>query len=350
MFKKRISTKQPESIFKSLVNFEEPVGFSREVFAKTGSLGSYGVSKGVQDKKLMQNDYFYKIDECHTSLYENKQSTMEAFNEHLVSCLIESTGFNYNVKYEICFNSDPYFQEMLKDFRNVSELNACRSKNFLTKTGGEFKSFKYLLKGFLKANNINESIFSNFILDSNNSIEKKITLLAEVFVFYGFRLSTAKKYLKLMFYYDSFVLNIDRHLGNFGIIRIKKGKYILAPLFDFGRSFLWGLKDIKNYTFIWKTLKNSVEILPFKDKSLKMREFFKDEIAQKLDITGLLNKIDERTYNSFPFNVMLHCIYDMLDTKIKKKFFIFKLTSWSKQNNIQIDFLDVVKQSEKEKK
>ena len=101
---------------------------------------------------------------------------------------------------------------------------------------------------------------------------------------YGLTGLDTTDYLIVMILLDFLVGNEDRHLNNFGVIS-DKGKFILAPLFDFGL----GMFEHSN-VYIGRTLQQAIDLM-------QMKPFCANPIGI---INWLKNNFSEKMYSFLP--------------------------------------------------
>lgn len=155
-------------------------------------------SSGIQEK-LYRDGFWYKKDH-----YGN-----ESIAEVTYSLFLEHSGVE-TVKYRLHPESQQV--SVSKDFTE----------------GKIFISAKTILNG------VNTGYSFN---DLYHIPEKeKLDLLVKAINQYGVLKTDIKTFLHRMHYFDSMLGNVDRHLGNFGII-VGERSVNMAPMFDFGMSF-----------------------------------------------------------------------------------------------------------------
>ncbi|WP_373436225.1 hypothetical protein [Metamycoplasma equirhinis] len=127
-------------------------------------------------------------------------------------------------------------------YDNYAEFFTSKLANILIKN-----SINYEL---IKINNLTYSKSANFTNTNNeffsfgqlflNSYSDREKLEEAIYLFYG------KKNFEDMMVFDALTLNVDRHLGNFGLLyNDKSKKFKPAPLFDFNKSLVF---DFPLYT------------------------------------------------------------------------------------------------------
>lgn len=341
-FKRRLNTNQKfknlriNASFNLRTSESDPLSFTGEI------------PEGVQEKlKSPDEKYIYKIDETFQGISDNNANSYEALIEHLVSCLIYSMGCDCSVFYELGDASKDSFlkESILAVSSDLRDINISKSKNFLLSNNElerfEFKSFLDMRDGFLIKSNISEEEYL-LKLSSIKHFGDILDEIVSLYVFYNFDKKTVEKYILLMFYLDAFVLNSDRHINNFGIIKISKGKYKLSPFFDFGRALK--ARSFYNMSYIdnWNSLSAGVYLRPFNIHSSKIRDILKPEVNLTLNIEKFISLIDRRSIGTFPFDAICHCIYEMLDKQKDKTSFVKLLGDLSKKTKVHFEFLQVL--------
>ena len=117
--------------------------------------------------------------------------------------------------------------------------------------------------------------------------------------------------LDLMLIADHFVLNEDRHYGNFGLIRnVNTGEFVSpAPIFDNGNSMFFGSLKLNPDSLECKPFHKKFEhqikhinVLEYAEYIHKILnciddifwDSFKDSFEDKMRLQGILNIIKER--------------------------------------------------------
>ena len=187
-------------------------------------------SKGNQIK-WYKNNIYYKAD---TFGYEGLAE--------VVSCILAR-----NIKN---FNFVPYYEcNILED--DVM-YRGCYSKTFLDK-GESFFSLANLL----------ENVYDNPEDYLCNDMKQSFQFIIDFFI-QNAEIDISS-YLATALYFDSIILNEDRHLNNIGLILTKNGTFRFAPYFDNGLSLL---SDTKVYDMLVSVNVNirKVKSKPFLNK------------------------------------------------------------------------------------
>lgn len=182
-------------------------------------------SKGNQIK-WYKNDTYYKAD---VFGYEGLAE--------VISCIFASNIEN--------FNFVPYYECNILE--NDVTYRGCFSKNFLNE-GEAFYSFANLL----------ENVYGN--VDLPKSMRESFQFITDFFQHKG--KIDVSSYIATALYFDSIILNEDRHLNNIGLILKSDGTFRLAPYFDNGLSLLSDTKVYDTSVSINVSIRK-VKALPF---------------------------------------------------------------------------------------
>ena len=155
-------------------------------------------SSGIQEK-LYRDGFWYKKDH-----YGN-----ESIAEVTYSLFLEHSGVE-TVKYRLHPESKQV--SVSKDFTEGKNFISAKTILDWVNTGCSFNDLYHI------------------------SEKEKLDLLVSAFKGYGIREGESTSFIHKMNYFDSMLGNVDRHLGNFGII-VGERSVKMAPMFDFGMSF-----------------------------------------------------------------------------------------------------------------
>ena len=235
-------------------------------------LDSSSSSKGNQDKWHIDNKWIKQDDLGYEALAEVLSS--------IVLSRIDSCSF---VRYDFC--------DIRR--REVVYSNCCVSDDC---TGGD--TLVTLQRLF------EELDFPVSNLD-NLGVAEAITLVSNL-IFENYNLDI-RDYLGRIIYFDSIVLNEDRHLHNIHLLNCGN-KLTTAPLFDNGASLL---SDLADYPLITSNLINirRVKSKPFTSSFNKQVSGVKKlGIAPlKIDIDNLLKDIEEFSTDRYSIDIQNRC-------------------------------------------
>ncbi|VYU48173.1 hypothetical protein [Clostridium paraputrificum] len=128
------------------------------------------------------------------------------------------------------------------------------------------------------------------------------------------RFPSIKQDLDLMILFDFIILNIDRHLNNFGLIIDVNNDYRLSPLFDNGLSLLAQFNSeelsVVNETFI----RRRVKVKPFRSDSYKQLKLIDVKNIPK-ELVNSINSV----------NLDWDSVFYNLDISKKRKNMIIRL-------------------------
>ena len=232
-----------------------------------GSLKIFGTEGSGHQKKAWLNkqgqNYLIKIN----SKYR------EALKEQDASIILRACGV------------DAVEYKAIKVNLYGSERNACICKSFLRD-----KEFTITLSKILEDTDIgmNESARS-YMNKAIKAVNSELGIQDEIIYNYFMYILTA----------DYLLMNTDRHLSNIEFIYSEAG-WKLAPLFDFGQSFLNkdGIKSVKQF----KLEERAFKTLPFSrnpEKNLVDINYAKQIAVYMLEKLGGLQRVDSLGINSY---------------------------------------------------
>lgn len=269
-------------------------------------------SNGVQTKWKVGNIW-----------YKEDKIGGEAIAEHIVSKFILASGFSNVVNYSLGEN----------------KLELCISKSFVNEDiSEEFLNFNRLCEKFYGKYKDN-LMYEAYGKTIDSSISHFSKLMSDAT---GIELDEIIEYLNLMLYLDTLFANTDRHTRNFGVVFSPKGSKIfrLAPLFDFGWSFLIGEgSTYKNIDDIKEVFNKGVyKMAPFGNSLKDLRAYFKNYVF-KIDIDMFFNTLDPRVSETFVFNLACYMILNGNPSKD------FQIEFNKKLNNFKIGSSNTLKYS-----
>lgn len=245
----------------NLINnkFDKTLGdifFSKNLLFMSSTLhASYNTpditTNGVLKKRwIKENGEFYLVK------HMSKEYGQEPINEILASHLLRHLKIIDFVEYKLC----------------IEGYDICsKCKTFIT-NDTEFVPAAYIYA----ATPISEKEKEIKAKDKNDNSYIYMHLMSAVDLYH---IPHAKEFIDNMIIADRYMLNYDRHLGNFGFLRnVKTGEYLgPAPLFDFGNAFFSDEKAevSKVLSCREKYLFDNFKIKPI---SQDIRNVFKNEI------------------------------------------------------------------------
>lgn len=187
--------------------------------------------KGNQEKQYLPDGTWLKRD----------YFPQENISEVLVSQFLEASGEDNFVRYWL---GDLPNQSYSYSFTN-NELGYLSFVKMLELLGVDLD--KWLARRYYKA-----------------TITERFQLVKDVYMRFGVSEETFDYEMSRMLKLDFLMMNIDRHLKNFGVLVNYDTKDIMiAPIFDNGLSLGVGIDNVSGFAMVKKALKNTVKVKPF---------------------------------------------------------------------------------------
>ena len=236
--------------------------------------------KGNQEKNF-ENGIWFKRD------YFPQESVAEV----LVSEFLESSGEVDFVKY------------WLGDLTNISCSRSFKDKN----------EYYLPFTKMLSVLGIDVDVWINRYY-SKATVQGRYALVKSVYLKFGFTEYDVDLEFSRMIKLDFLMMNVDRHLRNFGIVWDRDlGLVRFVPLFDNGLSLGVGVDGLTGSRLIQRALKNTTKVKPFSRIPKKNLSVVPFDYMFKFDVHKFLEVHDSRidlTYTSFV--VFLERLCEML--------------------------------------
>lgn len=187
--------------------------------------------KGNQEKQYLADGTWLKQD----------YFPQESISEVLISQFLEASGEDNFVRYWL---GDLTNQSYSYSFTN-NELGYLSFVKMLELLGVDLD--KWLARRYYKA-----------------TITERFQLVKDVYMRFGVIEETFDYEMSRMLKLDFLMMNIDRHLKNFGIlVNYDTKDVMIAPIFDNGLSLGVGIDNVSGFTMVKKALKNTAKVKPF---------------------------------------------------------------------------------------
>ena len=187
--------------------------------------------KGNQEKQYLADGTWLKQD----------YFPQESISEVLISQFLEASGEDNFVRYWL---GDLPNQSYSYSFTN-NELGYLSFLKMLELLGVDLD--KWLARRYYKA-----------------TITERFQLVKDVYMRFGVSEETFDYEMSRMLKLDFLMMNIDRHLKNFGIlVNYDTKNVMIAPIFDNGLSLGVGIDNVSGFTMVKKALKNIAKVKPF---------------------------------------------------------------------------------------
>lgn len=187
--------------------------------------------KGNQEKQYLSDGTWLKRD----------YFPQESISEVLVSQFLEASGEDNFVRYWL---GDLPNQSYSYSFTN-NELGYLSFVKMLELLGVDLD--KWLARRYYKA-----------------TITERFQLVKDVYMRFGVSEEAFDYEMSRMLKLDFLMMNIDRHLKNFGVLVNYDTKGVMiAPIFDNGLSLGVGIDNVSGFAMVKKALKNTVKVKPF---------------------------------------------------------------------------------------
>lgn len=187
--------------------------------------------KGNQEKQYLDDGIWLKQD----------YFPQESISEVLISQFLEASGEDNFVRYWL---GDLPNQSSSYSFTN-NELGYLSFVKMLELLGVDLD--KWLARRYYKA-----------------TITERFQLVKDVYMRFGVSEEAFDYEMSRMLKLDFLMMNIDRHLKNFGVLVNYDTKGVMiAPIFDNGLSLGVGIDNVSGFAMVKKALKNTVKVKPF---------------------------------------------------------------------------------------
>lgn len=187
--------------------------------------------KGNQEKQYLPDGTWLKRD----------YFPQESISEVLVSQFLEASGEDNFVRYWL---GDLPNQSYSYSFTN-NELGYLSFVKMLELLGVDLD--KWLARRYYKA-----------------TITERFQLVKDVYMRFGVSEEAFDYEMSRMLKLDFLMMNIDRHLKNFGVlVNYDTKDVMIAPIFDNGLSLGVGIDNVSGFAMVKKALKNTVKVKPF---------------------------------------------------------------------------------------
>lgn len=187
--------------------------------------------KGNQEKQYLDDGTWLKQD----------YFPQESISEVLISQFLEASGEDNFVRYWL---GDLPNQSYSYSFTN-NELGYLSFVKMLELLGVDLD--KWLARRYYKA-----------------TITERFQLVKDVYMRFGVSEEAFDYEMSRMLKLDFLMMNIDRHLKNFGVLVNYDTKGVMiAPIFDNGLSLGVGIDNVSGFAMVKKALKNTVKVKPF---------------------------------------------------------------------------------------
>lgn len=187
--------------------------------------------KGNQEKQYLDDGIWLKQD----------YFPQESISEVLISQFLEASGEDNFVRYWL---GDLPNQSYSYSFTN-NELGYLSFVKMLELLGVDLD--KWLARRYYKA-----------------TITERFQLVKDVYMRFGVSEEAFDYEMSRMLKLDFLMMNIDRHLKNFGVlVNYDTKDVMIAPIFDNGLSLGVGIDNISGFAMVKKALKNTVKVKPF---------------------------------------------------------------------------------------
>ena len=187
--------------------------------------------KGNQEKQYLPDGTWLKRD----------YFPQESISEVLVSQFLEASGEDNFVRYWL---GDLPNQSYSYSFTN-NELGYLSFVKMLELLGVDLD--KWLARRYYKA-----------------TITERFQLVKDVYMRFGVSEEAFDYEMSRMLKLDFLMMNIDRHLKNFGVlVNYDTKDVMIAPIFDTGLSLGVGIDNVSGFAMVKKALKNTVKVKPF---------------------------------------------------------------------------------------
>lgn len=187
--------------------------------------------KGNQEKQYLDDGIWLKQD----------YFPQESISEVLISQFLEASGEDNFVCYWL---GDLPNQSYSYSFTN-NELGYLSFVKMLELLGVDLD--KWLARRYYKA-----------------TITERFQLVKDVYMRFGVSEEAFDYEMSRMLKLDFLMMNIDRHLKNFGVlVNYDTKDAMIAPIFDNGLSLGVGIDNVSGFAMVKKALKNTVKVKPF---------------------------------------------------------------------------------------
>lgn len=187
--------------------------------------------KGNQEKQYLADGTWLKQD----------YFPQESISEVLISQFLEASGEDNFVRYWL---GDLPNQSYSYSFTN-NELGYLSFVKMLELLGVDLD--KWLARRYYKA-----------------TITERFQLVKDVYRRFGVSEEAFDYEMSRMLKLDFLMMNIDRHLKNFGVlVNYDTKDVMIAPIFDNGLSLGVGIDNVSGFAMVKKALKNTVKVKPF---------------------------------------------------------------------------------------
>ena len=187
--------------------------------------------KGNQEKQYLADGTWLKQD----------YFPQESISEVLISQFLEASGEDNFVRYWL---GDLPNQSYSYSFTN-NELGYLSFVKMLELLGVDLD--KWLARRYYKA-----------------TIMERFQLVKAVYMRFGVSEEAFDYEMSRMLKLDFLMMNIDRHLKNFGVlVNYDTKDVMIAPIFDNGLSLGVGIDNVSGFAMVKKALKNTVKVKPF---------------------------------------------------------------------------------------
>lgn len=187
--------------------------------------------KGNQEKQYLADGTWLKQD----------YFPQESISEVLISQFLEASGEDNFVRYWL---GDLPNQSYSYSFTN-NELGYLSFVKMLELLGVDLD--KWLARRYYKA-----------------TITERFQLVKDVYMRFGVSEEAFDYEMSRMLKLDFLMMNIDRHLKNFGVlVNYDTKDVMIAPIFDNGLSLGVGIDKVSGFAMVKKALKNTVKVKPF---------------------------------------------------------------------------------------
>lgn len=187
--------------------------------------------KGNQEKQYLDDGIWLKQD----------YFPQESISEVLISQFLEASGEDNFVRYWL---GDLPNQSYSYSFTN-NELGYLSFVKMLELLGVDLD--KWLARRYYKA-----------------TITERFQLVKDVYMRFGVSEEAFDYEMSRMLKLDFLMMNIDRHLKNFGVlVNYDTKDVMIAPIFDNGLSLGVGIDNVSGFAMVKKALKNTAKVKPF---------------------------------------------------------------------------------------
>lgn len=187
--------------------------------------------KGNQEKQYLADGTWLKQD----------YFPQESISEVLISQFLEASGEDNFVRYWL---GDFPNQSYSYSFTN-NELGYLSFVKMLELLGVDLD--KWLARRYYKA-----------------TITERFQLVKDVYMRFGVSEEAFDYEMSRMLKLDFLMMNIDRHLKNFGVlVNYDTKDVMIAPIFDNGLSLGVGIDNVSGFAMVKKALKNTAKVKPF---------------------------------------------------------------------------------------